>query len=63
MQGTTVTASYTYGNALIGKGSEVNLYDGQGTSRQTTSSTGSVTSSRVFEGFGIAGRFGGDGLA
>jgi RHS repeat-associated protein len=52
VQGTTVTASYTFGNGLIGKGSDVNLYDGQGTSRQTTSNTGSVTSSRIFEGFG-----------
>jgi RHS repeat-associated protein len=51
-QGTTVTASYTYGNALIAKGSETYLFDGLGSSRQTTDATGAVTASRTFEGFG-----------
>ena len=47
-----VTASYTYGNALVGKNGNVNLCDGLGTSRQTTSVSGAVVSERVFEGFG-----------
>ena len=52
--GGTVTASYLFGNTLVGKGGEVNLYDGRGSSRQTTDGGGSVTGSRVFEAFGGA---------
>ncbi len=46
------TASYTYGNGLIGKNGDVNLYDGLGSVRQTTSATGAVTSSQNTEAFG-----------
>ncbi len=63
VQSGSVSATYTYGNALIGKGSDVNLYDGVGSSRQTTSSGGSVTASAIYEGFGQTVASSGGGTA
>ncbi len=51
-QGSTVTASYTYGNGLLAKGSESYLFDGQGSTRQVTNTAGTVTSSSTSDGFG-----------
>jgi RHS repeat-associated protein len=51
-QGATTTATYTSGNDLIRKDGETFLYDGLGSSRQSTNSSQTVTSSRTYEGFG-----------
>lgn len=51
-QSGSVTASYLYGNGLVKKDSETFLYDGLGSSRQSTDASGSITSERTFEAFG-----------
>ena len=51
-QSGNVTASYTYGNGLLAKGGDTYLSDGQGSTRQVTSSSGAVTSSSTLDGFG-----------
>jgi RHS repeat-associated protein len=51
-QGSATTASYTYGNGLLAKGSESYLFDGQGSTRQVTDTSGAVTSSSTSDGFG-----------
>ena len=50
--GGSISAAYVLGNELIGKGSEVNLVDGLGSTRQVTGSTGSITASSVSDAFG-----------
>ena len=52
MQGNTVTASYTYGNALLSKGLESFLYDGQGTTRQVVNMAGATVSDSTSDAFG-----------
>jgi RHS repeat-associated protein len=51
-QGSTTTASYTYGNGLLAKGSDSYLFDGQGSTRQVTNASGAVASSSASDGFG-----------
>ena len=51
-QGSSTTATYTYGNALIRKDGETPLFDGLGSERTVTSSTGSVTASLTLSAFG-----------
>ena len=53
-QGGSTTATYTYGNALIRKDGETPLFDGLGSERTVTSSTGSVTASLTLSAFGQA---------
>ena len=51
-QGSSTTATYTYGNALIRKDGETPLFDGLGSERTVTGSTGSVTASLTLSAFG-----------
>jgi RHS repeat-associated protein len=51
-QGSTTTATYTYGNALIRKDGEVPLFDGLASERTVTDSNQSVTGTLTTEGFG-----------
>src|SRR5919204_3170063 len=51
-QGTTYTATYTYGNALIRKDGEYPLFDGLGSERTVTNASQTVTGTITFEGFG-----------
>src|SRR5207302_1388362 len=51
-QGSTVTAKYGYGNALVHKDGEYPLFDGLGSERTVTNSSQSVTGSVNFEAFG-----------
>jgi RHS repeat-associated protein len=51
-QGSTTTATYTYGNALIRKDGETPLFDGLGSERTVTSSSQAVTATLTTEGFG-----------
>ena len=51
-QGSTVSATYTHGNAQIRKDSEYPLYDGIGSERTVTAANQSVSGTITFEGFG-----------
>ena len=51
-QGTSTTATYTYGNALVRKDGEVPLFDGLGSERTVTNSSQSVTGTLTQDGFG-----------
>src|SRR5919204_4397158 len=51
-QGTTYTATYTYGNALIRKDGEYPLFDGIGSERTVTNASQTVTGTATYEGFG-----------
>ena len=51
-QGANYTATYTYGNALIRKDSEVPLFDGLGSERTVTDGSPSVIGTLITEGFG-----------
>ena len=51
-QGSTTTATYTYGNALIRKDGETPLFDGQGSERTVTNSSQTVTGTLTQDGFG-----------
>ena len=53
-QGATTTATYTYGNALIGKDGETPLYDGLGSARAETNSSQAVTFTQTADAFGNA---------
>jgi RHS repeat-associated protein len=52
-QGSTYTATYTYGNALLRKDGEYPLFDGLGSERTVTSSTQSVAGTLTLDGFGL----------
>jgi len=51
-QGSTITATYTWGIGLIRRNGEYPLADGLGTARQTSNGSGAVTATTVTEGFG-----------
>jgi RHS repeat-associated protein len=51
-QGSTTTATYTYGNGLIRKDGETPLFDGLGSERTVTNSSQAVTGTATYEGFG-----------
>ena len=51
-QGSTTTATYTYGNSLIRKDGETPLFDGLGSERTVTSSSQAVTASLTLSAFG-----------
>ncbi len=51
-QGSSTTATYTYGNALVRKDGEFPLFDGQGSERTVTNSSQSVQGSIVYNAFG-----------
>ena len=51
-QGSTTTATYTYGNALIRKDGETPLFDGQGSERTVTNASQAVTASLTLSAFG-----------
>jgi len=51
-QGANYTATYTYGNALIRKDSEVPLFDGLGSERTAMDGSQNVTGTLTTEGFG-----------
>jgi RHS repeat-associated protein len=51
-QGSTTTATYTYGNGLIRKDGETPLFDGLGSERTVTNSSQTVTGTATYEGFG-----------
>ncbi len=51
-QGSSTTATYTYGNALIRKDGETPLFDGLGSERTVTSSSQAVTASLTLSAFG-----------
>ncbi len=51
-QGSTVTATYTIGNALLRKDGEYPLFDGLGSERTVTNSSQTVTGTATYEGFG-----------
>ena len=46
------TATYTYGNALVRKDGEYPMFDGLGSQRTTTNSSGILTGTATFEAFG-----------
>src|SRR5947207_14583487 len=51
-QGSTVTATYTPGNALLRKDSEYPMFDGLGSERTVTNGSQTVTGTATYEGFG-----------
>jgi len=51
-QGSSTTATYTYGNALIRKDGETPLFDGLGSERTVTSSSQAVTATLTLSAFG-----------
>jgi RHS repeat-associated protein len=51
-QGTTTTATYTYGNALLRKDSEYSLYDGLGSARAVTNASQTVIRTMGYSAFG-----------
>jgi RHS repeat-associated protein len=51
-QGTTTTATYTYGNALVRKDGETPLFDGLGSERTVTNTTGAVQGTLTETAFG-----------
>ena len=51
--GSTFTAAYAYGNALIRKDGEYPLFDGLGSERTITSSTQTVTGTINLDAFGL----------
>ena len=58
-QGSTTTAVYTYGNALIRKDGEIPLFDGQGNERIVTNAGETQINGINFDGFGnTIGTFG-----
>jgi RHS repeat-associated protein len=53
-QGSTTTATYTYGNALVRKDGETPLFDGLGSERTVTNTTGAVQGTLTMTAFGQA---------
>jgi RHS repeat-associated protein len=53
-QGTTTTATYTYGNALVRKDGETPLFDGLGSERTVTNTSGAVQGTLTMTAFGQA---------
>ncbi len=51
-QGSTTTASYTYGSSLINRGTETMLFDGHGDLRTVTNSSQTVTATGNFDAYG-----------
>src|SRR5579884_216787 len=51
-QGSTTTATYTYGNALVRKDGEYPLFDGLGSERTVTNASQSVTATINYDAFG-----------
>jgi len=51
-QGSTTTATYTYGNALVRKDGEYPLFDGLGSERTVTNASQSVTGTLTYDAFG-----------
>jgi hypothetical protein len=51
-QGSTTTATYTYGNALIRKDGETPLFDGLGSERTVTNTSGAVQGTLTMNAFG-----------
>jgi YD repeat-containing protein len=51
-QGSSTTATYTYGSALVRKDGETPLFDGQGSERTVTNSSQTVTGTLTQDGFG-----------
>jgi RHS repeat-associated protein len=51
-QGSTTTATYTYGNALVRKDGETPLFDGLGSERTVTNTTGAVQGTLTMTAFG-----------
>jgi RHS repeat-associated protein len=51
-QGSTTTATYTYGNGLVRKDSEYPLYDGLGSARTVTNGSQTVTGTCIYNDFG-----------
>ena len=49
-QGSTTTATYTYGNGLIRKDGETPLFDGLGSERTVTNSSQTVTGTATLRG-------------
>jgi RHS repeat-associated protein len=52
-QGSSFTAAYAYGNALIRKDGEYPLFDGLGSERTVTNSSQTTTGTIILEGFGL----------
>jgi RHS repeat-associated protein len=53
-QGSTTTATYTYGNALVRKDGETPLFDGLGSERTVTNTSGAVQGTLTMTAFGQA---------
>jgi RHS repeat-associated protein len=53
-QGSTTTANYIYGDTLVARGSETMMFDGHGSLRTVTNSSGSVTATGNWEAYGQA---------
>jgi RHS repeat-associated protein len=51
-QGSTTTATYTYGNALVRKDGETPLFDGLGSERTVTNTSGAVQGTLTMTAFG-----------